>query len=125
MNVGNQRKAADALFDFAKGFGSLHAGHGHTHDVGARLLERHDLRQGGFDIAGFGIGHALHADRRITADRHFADHDFARNAARNAMNMLHEITGLMNSSVGGALLLGGIRAQFGDKGFAARAGIGA
>ena len=35
------------------------------------------------NIAGVGVGHALHGDRRITADRHRADPDLARHAPRD------------------------------------------
>jgi hypothetical protein len=59
-------------------------------DVGAHRLEGADLRHGGGDIAGLGVGHALHRDRRITTNRHFADHDLARFAANDWALVFHK-----------------------------------
>lgn len=53
------------------------------------IFQAADLRDGGSDVAGLGVGHALHGDRRIAAHRDVADPDFPRLAAndrRSAMN---------------------------------------
>src|SRR5690554_6184071 len=82
MDVGNQRYGHTRL-DPSKGLGSLHAGHGHTHEVCPGGGEVFDLRDGGLDVAGIGIGHRLDADRRIAAHGHRPDLDAARQAARH------------------------------------------
>mgnify|MGYP003694467945 CR=1 FL=1 len=43
-----------------------------------------DLRDGGRDVGGVGVGHRLHDDRRAAADRDTADHDLPRAAAHGA-----------------------------------------
>ena len=72
VNVGNERHA-DLGADFAKRLGRVHAGNGDAHDVGARAGQRGNLGHGSGHIAGFGIGHALHADRGAPPHRHLSD----------------------------------------------------
>src|SRR5690606_22195491 len=74
MNVGHQRYLHLAP-DLAEGVGRLHAGHGDTHDVGTDVLKTLDLGHGGRHVAGLGVGHALHADRGVSAHGNIAHHD--------------------------------------------------
>jgi hypothetical protein len=45
--------------------------------------QRADLRDRRRDVAGQRVGHRLHGDRRVAADRHIADHDLAALAPMN------------------------------------------
>ncbi len=77
MDVGHQGHWR-TLLDQAKRFGSVHGRHRHAHDVGTGICQLDNLRDCRVDIGGFGIGHALHADRRITTDQDIADADLPR-----------------------------------------------
>ena len=68
----------DARGDRLHRLGGVFVGAGHAHDIGARFFERADLLDRGAGVAGDGVGHALHGDRRVAADRNLADHDLAR-----------------------------------------------
>ena len=48
-----------------------------AHDVCTGLGNGLDLRDGRAHIGRVGIGHGLHSDRRIAANRHRPDHDLA------------------------------------------------
>ena len=72
VDVRHQRQA-HLLADFAEGFGGIHGGHRNAHDIRAHTFQRPDLGDGGVHVAGVGVGHALHGDRRIAAHRHGAD----------------------------------------------------
>ena len=88
VDVGDQRHV-DLLLDLAERLGGVHVGDGNPHDVRTGIFQAADLRDGGSDVAGLGVGHALHGDRRIAAHRDVADPDFPRLAAndrRSAMN---------------------------------------
>lgn len=79
MDVGNQRYAY-LLLDPAERLGRLHGRYRDAHDVGPGVFQTANLADGGLDVTGFGIGHALHGDRRIAADRYRADPDLAGRA---------------------------------------------
>ena len=80
MDIGDDRDLG-RLDDSRKGRGRLLVWTGYPDDVGAGLLELADLVDGRRRIAGDRIGHRLHGDRRIAADRHRADVNLARLAA--------------------------------------------
>jgi hypothetical protein len=69
VDVGNQRHL-DQLLDLAEGLGGVHVRHRNPHDVDAGCFQTIDLRNGGRDIIGVAVGHALHRDGRIAAHRH-------------------------------------------------------
>jgi hypothetical protein len=50
---------------------------GDADNVGAGGFQRLDLGDCRRDIAGQGVGHRLHRDRRVAAHRHLADMDLA------------------------------------------------
>ncbi len=90
MDVGDQRNVA-LLLDATEGFGGIHVRHADTHDIGTGILEALDLRDGGGDIVGVGVGHALHGNRCIAADGHIADMNLARDAALDGGVTMHGI----------------------------------
>jgi hypothetical protein len=51
-------------------------GAGDPDDIRTGLFESPDLHDRGCGVAGHGVGHRLHRDRRIAANRHLADMDF-------------------------------------------------
>ena len=69
---------AARLGDGLHRLGGVFVGAGNAHDIGAGFLDAADLVDGGAGVAGDGVGHGLHRDRRVAADRHLADHDLAR-----------------------------------------------
>ena len=67
-----------------QGFHRFRAGlviHADPHQVAARVMQRADLRQGGFRIPGIGIGHALHQYRVPAAQLQLSDLYFPGHAA--------------------------------------------
>ncbi len=54
-----------------------------AHDIGAGLLKALDLLDRRLDVMGQRIGHRLHRDRRVAADRHLADMDLPTLATVN------------------------------------------
>src|ERR1700732_1369768 len=75
MNIGDDRHR-HLPDDFLQCQRGLLVGAGDPDNIRARLFESPDLGDRGLDIAGHGVGHRLHADRRIPADRHLADINF-------------------------------------------------
>ena len=57
----------------------------HPHDIDPGGLGAADLRHGGRHVMGQCIGHGLHRDRCVTADRDVADHDLTRLATLNLL----------------------------------------
>lgn len=51
--------------------------HGDADNFASGIGQLVDLRDGGIDVAGIGIGHGLNADGKATADDHRADFDGA------------------------------------------------
>ena len=88
MDVGHQWYA-DLTFDLAESFGGIHVRHRDAHDVGTGLLQTLDLRDGGGDIVGVGVGHALYGDGGTAADRHMADMDLSRETAGDRRWRMH------------------------------------
>ena len=74
MDIGDNRHRAFGA-DLAKGAGAVLIRTGHAHNVGTGLGGRIDLRQRPPDIGGQRIGHGLHRNRRVAADRHRPHHD--------------------------------------------------
>ncbi len=62
---------------------------GNAHLLGTRTPQLGDLLGAALDVGGVGIGHRLHDDRRVTADRHFADANRDRTATRRRGNGAH------------------------------------
>ncbi|MNN73821.1 hypothetical protein D3C81_1899730 [compost metagenome] len=77
VDIGDQRHA-DLLLDPAKGFGRVHVRYRDTNDVDTGINQTVDLCHGGRDIVGVGVGHALHGDGGIAADRNITYPDFSR-----------------------------------------------
>jgi hypothetical protein len=77
MDVGDDRNArlADDLLESS---GRRRGRAGHADDIGARLLAASDLVDRRTRVFGRGVGHGLDADRRVSANRHGADHDLPR-----------------------------------------------
>ena len=69
VDVSDQRHL-DQLLDLAEGLGSVHVRHRDADDVDAGSFQTVDLRHGGRDVVGVAVGHALHCDRGIAADRY-------------------------------------------------------
>ena len=80
MDVGDDRHVHFA-HDFGECRGAFLVGAGDAHDIDAGELGQADLRDGGLRVVGEGVGHGLHGDRRVAADRHFAHVDLAGFAA--------------------------------------------
>ena len=76
MDVGDDRHL-DLAHDVLQRQCRFLVGTGHPDDIGASPLQRLHLLDGGLDVAGDRVGHRLHGDRRIAADRHLADVNFA------------------------------------------------
>jgi len=88
VNVADERHL-HLLADLAECFGGLHRRDRDAHDVGTDRLEGTDLRHRCRHIAGLGIGHALHRDRRIAAYGDVAYHDLPRLAPHDGGRMMH------------------------------------
>ena len=69
MYVGNDRHRAFSADD-PQGTGAVLIGTGYPHDVGTGLGGGRDLGHGATDIGCQRIGHGLHRNRRVTANRH-------------------------------------------------------
>ena len=74
MDVGDDRDL-DLLDDVLQRRGRFLVGARDAHDVDAGLFGAADLRDRRLDVGGQRVGHRLHADRGVAADRHIADHD--------------------------------------------------
>jgi hypothetical protein len=81
MDVGDDRNRR-ARHDLRQTFGGFDLVASAAHDIAARGGERVNLLQRAFDVGGLRDGHRLHADRRVAADRHFADVNLAGLATR-------------------------------------------
>ena len=77
MDIGHDRNGG-RLGDGLHRLGGVLVRTGDAHDVGAGFLDLANLLDGGARISGDGVGHGLHGDRRVAADRNLADHDLAR-----------------------------------------------
>lgn len=66
VNISHQRNR-DLLTDFTKSLCGFHAWYRYPHDVCTSINTALNLRNRCSDITGFGIGHTLNADWRITA----------------------------------------------------------
>ncbi len=73
----------DLLDDMLQRSGGFLVGAGDADDIDASLFRAADLRHRPLDIGGQGVGHRLHADRGIAANRHFADENLAALAPVN------------------------------------------
>ena len=76
MDVGDDRHRAFAA-DLAQGARGFLIGRADPDDIGARIGSPDHLIQRRTHVVAVGVGHRLHADRRVTAHRHIADHDLA------------------------------------------------
>src|SRR5690606_28546248 len=97
MNVGDQRQLY-ALLDLAEGFGGVHGGYGHPHDIGTGILQPLNLRNGRIDVTGFGVGHALHGNGCVAADRYAAHPDLASVAAFDGRLTVHVLLSELEAS---------------------------
>jgi len=89
VDVGNQRHL-DQLLDAAEGFGGIHIRYGNPHDVDAGGFQTVDLGDGGSDIVGVAVGHALYRDGGVATHRHRADPDLARYATFDWRFAVHD-----------------------------------
>src|SRR5690606_661880 len=80
VDVGNDRHGHFG-HDASESPRRILVGAGDTDDIGARDLRFADLADGPLDIGRQGVGHRLHADRSIAADRDRADPDLPALAA--------------------------------------------
>ena len=82
MNVSDDRhiRGADNLFQRSCAFD---VGAGYADDIDARIFAAADLINGRTCIAGQRVGHRLHRNRGIAANRNITDHDLAGLTARN------------------------------------------
>ena len=90
MDIRDKRHGDPRLLDGGKGLCRLHGGRGDAHDVTARVGKRAHLCDGRRDVERVGIGHRLHGDRALPADRHAADADPARCAADRIVFFQHQ-----------------------------------
>ena len=81
MDVGNQGQRTLAL-DLPEGLGRLLVGHGQAGHFTARRGQAPDLGQGGTNVPGVGVGHALDHHRGAAADLDRTDEDGAGGFAR-------------------------------------------
>ncbi len=88
MNIGDQRDT-DLLADFTKGLGSLHARHRDPHDIGTNRFQPPNLFDGSGHITGFGVGHALYRNRRITTYQYRTHLDLPGDTTFDRRLMLH------------------------------------
>ena len=88
MDVRDQRKSRLGADSF-KGLSRLHTGHRDPDKVSTGGFDRLNLRDRGLNVTGFGIGHALHCDRRVTADRYVAYMNLSAFAALNWRRLVH------------------------------------
>src|SRR5690606_16609185 len=66
--------------DLPERSGALDVGARHPDDIRAGILAASDLVDRRRRIGCWRVGHRLHGDRRVPADRHVADHDLATRA---------------------------------------------
>lgn len=97
MDVGNQRHL-DQLLDLAERLGGVHVRYRNADDVDAGSFQTIDLGNGGSHIIGVAVGHALHSDRRIAANRHVTDPDLARNATFDWRFAVHDLLTQLQAS---------------------------
>ena len=77
MDVGDDGNRAFAA-DLLQRPGGLLIRRADAHDIGTGIGGADHLIQRGAHVVAIGIGHGLHRNRGIAADRHIADHDLAR-----------------------------------------------
>src|SRR5690606_13230274 len=88
VDIRHQRHSC-LLTDLTEGLGGLHGRHRYPDNVRAHRFQLLDLGYRGGDVAGFGIGHALHRDRRVTANQHRTDANLARLPACDGGLLVH------------------------------------
>ena len=88
VDVGNQRQG-NLLPNLPERLSGVHGRNGNTHYVRTCLLQCLDLANGGLYVTGFGVGHALHRNRRVTTHRNIAHHDLAGFASDNRGILFH------------------------------------
>ncbi len=76
--------------DGSEGFGGLHARDRDAHDIRSGKLQALNLIDGRGHIGGFGVGHALHGDRRSAPNGHIANHNLAGLTAYNGRLTVHD-----------------------------------
>ena len=76
MDIGNDRHRA-CRTNIAQSAGAVLVGAGYANDIGARLRRGIDLRQRAGNIGRQRVGHRLHRNRRVAADRNRSDHDLS------------------------------------------------
>src|SRR5690554_1858661 len=94
MNIGHQRNS-DALANLTKSLCGFHGGHRHADNIGTGQLNSLDLLNGGGDIGGLGVGHALHRDRRLATYRNITHHDTTRFTTLNGRFTMHTFSRLL------------------------------
>jgi hypothetical protein len=82
MEIRDQRHAR-RTHDLAQGGGAVFIGARHADQIGAGVFAAADLVDRRHRIRCRGVGHGLHRDRRIPANRNRADHDLAAAASRD------------------------------------------
>ena len=90
MDVSHQRDGG-LLLDAPESLGCLHGRHRYAHDIGAGVLEIPDLGDGRVHVRRFGVGHALHADRRVAADGDPSYHDAAASTPLDVILAEHQL----------------------------------
>src|SRR5471030_1488689 len=97
VDVGNQRHL-DQLLDLAECLGSVHVRHRNAHDIDASGFQAIDLGHGGGHVIGVAVGHALHSDRRIAANRHVTDPNLAGFATFDWRFAVHDLLTQLQAS---------------------------
>ena len=77
VDIGDDRHAR-GTHDLFQCVGRLTVGTGDADNIDAGLFAAADLIDRRLSVRCWRVGHRLHRDRRIAADRHIADHDLAR-----------------------------------------------
>ena len=72
-----------------EGLSSLHAGHRDPDQIGTRRCNGMDLCDRRLNITGFSVGHALHGDGGIAANRHVAYLNLSTYAALYGRRLVH------------------------------------
>ena len=88
VNVRHHRDTGSGA-NFLEGLGRLHAGHGDPDQIGTRRGDGMDLCDRCLDVAGFSVGHALHGDRGIAANRHVPHLNLSTYAALYGRRLVH------------------------------------
>ena len=95
VDVGDDRQPAP-LDDLDHRLAGLAVVAGDPHHVGAGISHPGDLVDSALDVAGVGLGHRLHRDRRGAADDHVANPDRRGLAPRHEPGDGHHLAGLVS-----------------------------